>query len=73
MPEFRKKGWSGIGIFTVSQLCQSGIGIPTSEPVRYRWSLILAFPSFVYEEDDVAPDPLQKFLLFLIRKFFFIC
>jgi hypothetical protein len=32
-----EKSYSGIGIFTVSQLSQSGIGIPASGSVRYRW------------------------------------
>jgi hypothetical protein len=46
MLECREKGYSGIGIFTVSQLCQSGIGIPASGSVRYRWSRISpALPS----------------------------
>jgi hypothetical protein len=29
-----------IGIFTVGQLRQSGIGIPASGSVRYQWSSI---------------------------------
>jgi hypothetical protein len=36
--ECREKGKSGVGIFTVSQLCKSGIGIPALGSVRYRWS-----------------------------------
>jgi hypothetical protein len=44
MPEKNK---SGIGIFTGSHLLQSGIGIPASGSVRYRWSRIsLALPSY---------------------------
>jgi hypothetical protein len=35
-----EKCLSGIGIFVVSQLCQSGIGIPASGSVRYRWPRI---------------------------------
>jgi hypothetical protein len=49
-----KKGYSGIDIFTVSQLSQSGIGIPASGSVRYRWLRnspvmvfhLVALPSF---------------------------
>ncbi len=32
-----RKRESGIGILAGSQLLQSGIGIPVTEPVRYRW------------------------------------
>ncbi len=34
------KSYAGIYIFTVSQLRQSGIGIPAFGPVRYHWSRI---------------------------------
>jgi hypothetical protein len=44
MPE---NSLSGIYIFTVSQLRQSGTGIPALVSVRYRWSRIsLALPCF---------------------------
>jgi hypothetical protein len=44
MPE---KSNSVIGIFTGNQLPQSGIGIPVSGLVRYRWSQISpALPSY---------------------------
>jgi hypothetical protein len=35
------KSYSGIVNFTVSPLRQSGIGIPASASVRYRWSRII--------------------------------
>jgi hypothetical protein len=44
MPE---KSYSGIAIFTGSQILQPGIGIPASGLVRYRWSRISpALPSY---------------------------
>ena len=33
-----RQSYSVIGIFTDSKLHQSGIDIPVSGPVRYRWS-----------------------------------
>jgi hypothetical protein len=43
------KSKHGIGIFIGSQQCQSGIGIPASFSVRYRWPRISpALPSFAY-------------------------
>jgi hypothetical protein len=39
MPECRRKV-SPIGIFTGSKILRSGIGIPASGSVRYRWSRI---------------------------------
>jgi hypothetical protein len=41
IPECRRKGQSGIVIFTVSPHHQSGIGIPALTSVRYRWSRII--------------------------------
>ncbi len=44
-----EKSWFCIGIFTGSQLFQSGIGILASAPVWYHWSGISpALPSFDY-------------------------
>jgi hypothetical protein len=41
------KSQSDIRILTGSQQSQSGIGIPASGPVRYRWSRISpALPSY---------------------------
>jgi hypothetical protein len=41
------KSESGIGISFGNQLPQSGIGIPASGSVRYRWSCIIpALPSY---------------------------
>jgi hypothetical protein len=52
MPE---KGKSGIGIFAGSQLSQSGIGIPASRSVLYRWSRISpSLPN--YEKKDTNND-----------------
>jgi hypothetical protein len=46
MPECRKKVIPA-SVFTGSQLSQSGIGIPASWSVRYRWSRIIpALPRF---------------------------
>jgi hypothetical protein len=47
IPECRRKGYSGIVSFTVSPHHQSGIGIPASMSVRYRWSRIIpVVPSY---------------------------
>jgi hypothetical protein len=61
MPECRRTSHSGIVSFTGSPLRQSGIGIPASPSVRYRWSRIIpVVPS--YDSFDVnifvpvAPD-----------------
>jgi hypothetical protein len=55
MPEYRGKDYSGIGIFAVSQLCQSGIGTPASGSLRYRWSRISpALPSYEYISISIA-------------------
>jgi hypothetical protein len=41
--------FSPASVFYRSQLLQSGIGIPTSGPVRYRWSRISpALPSYAF-------------------------
>jgi hypothetical protein len=43
----RRKGQSGIVIFTVSPHHQSGIGIPALTSVRYRWPRIIpVVPSY---------------------------
>ncbi len=34
MSQYQEKDWSGIGIFTVSQLCQSGIRVSPVQLVK---------------------------------------
>jgi hypothetical protein len=34
MSEYQEKDWSGIGIFTVNQLCQSGIRVSPVQLVK---------------------------------------
>jgi hypothetical protein len=47
MPESWRKVSPASAFFTGSQLLQSGIGLPTSGSVRYRWSQISpALPSY---------------------------
>jgi hypothetical protein len=49
MPECWGKSYSGNCIYAISQLAQSGIGIPASGSVRYRRSQIsLALPSYAH-------------------------
>jgi hypothetical protein len=49
MSEYWKKKFKKIIGFTVSPLRQSGIGIPASASVRYRWSQINpAVPSYAF-------------------------